>query len=338
MLLEVKGLETVFDTDRGRVRAVDGVDLAVAEGGIYGLVGESGCGKSMTLLSLLRLAPRPGKITGGEVILNGEDILKKSKREVTKMRGRDMAMIFQDPMTTLNPVFKVGEQIRESLRVHNIIGQESLFSPVAAWKRLKKEREKVLELMAEVGIPSPMDRYFDYPHQFSGGMQQRCLIAMALSCEPKVLLADEPTTALDVTIQAQVLNLMKKINREHGMAIILVTHDLGVAAEFCHQISVMYAGKIVEQGPTDELVSNPRHPYTRGLLASIPRITGKRERLKPIHGTVPNLLELPPGCSFQNRCAHYTGECNEPQFMRAIAPNHLVRCRLYGDGERGREI
>jgi oligopeptide/dipeptide ABC transporter ATP-binding protein len=331
VLLEVKGLKTVFEMDKGTVKAVDGVDLQIREGGIYGLVGESGCGKSMTLLSLLRLVPRPGKISAGEILLNGEDILKKSKREVVEMRGRDLAMIFQDPMTTLNPVYRVGEQIRESLRTHNIIASENSFSFRAARKRLSKERQRVLELMDEVGIPSPTDRYSNYPHQFSGGLQQRSLIAVALSCAPKILLADEPTTALDVTIQAQVLNLMRKINHDRGMAIILVTHDLGVAAEFCHEISVMYAGKIVEKALTDDVIENPKHPYTQGLLNSIPRITGKRERLQPIMGSVPNLLYLPPGCAFQNRCAHAFAECNEPQPMIETNVGHFVRCSLYRD-------
>lgn len=335
--MEVKGLQTVFETDRGLVKAVDGVDLQIKEGGIYGLVGESGCGKSMTLLSFLRLVPPPGEIRAGQVLFQQEDILKKDKKAVRKMRGKDLAMIFQDPMTTLNPVFRVGEQIRESLRVHNIIPREgSSFSWNANRRRVNQEKEKVLQLLTEVGIPSPMDRYYDYPHQFSGGMQQRALIALALACKPKVLLADEPTTALDVTIQAQILNLMKEINQEHGMAIILVTHDLGVAAEFCDEIAVMYAGKIVEKGLADEVIENPRHPYTRGLLQSIPKITAERHPIEPIPGNVPNLLNLPPGCAFQSRCAHVSAACSGDQEMTEVAPGHQVRCVLYNNGGEGR--
>ncbi len=331
MLLEVNNLKTYFHTPRGVIKAVDGVNIRLDEGEILGLVGESGCGKSMTLLSLLRLVPYPGVITGGEILFQGKNILEKSGREMTRMRGRDLAMIFQDPMTTLNPVFKVGEQIRESLRIHNVFCDSR-----SGWqKRLKQEKARVLQLMEEVGIPSPMDRYYEYPHQFSGGMQQRSVIAIALSCEPKILLADEPTTALDVTIQAQILRLMEKINRSHGMAVLLVTHDLGVVAEFCRRIAVMYAGKIIEQAATDEIIENPLHPYTEGLLRSIPQIAPDKPRLKPIRGSVPNLLNLPPGCAFLPRCDYAGEECHKPQEMRDLGGGRLVRCARYKGGLSG---
>ena len=243
------------------------------------------------------------------------------------MRGKDMAMIFQDPMTSLNPVFKVGEQVRESLAIHGFFRD----SRRAGRKRIQAEKERVIELMEEVGIPSPMDRYYEYPHQFSGGMQQRSVIAIALSCEPKILLADEPTTALDVTIQAQILSVMERINRSHGMAIIIVTHDLGVAAEYCQRIAVMYAGQIVEQGLTDEIIEQPLHPYTQGLLRSIPHIVPDKPRLKPIPGNVPNLLNLPPGCNFRPRCEYAVEECKKPQEIRTLNGGRKVRCLKYED-------
>ncbi len=334
MLLEVNNLQTYFELSRGTVKAVDQVSFKLDQGEIMGLVGESGCGKSMTLLSLLRLVPTPGKIVGGEILFEGQDLLKKSSREMTKMRGKDLAMIFQDPMTSLNPVFKVGEQIRESLHIHGYF-QESYSG---GSRRLKAEKERVIELMEEVGIPSPMDRYYEYPHQFSGGMQQRAVIAIALSCEPKILLADEPTTALDVTIQAQILSLMEKINQSRGMAIILVTHDLGVAAEFCQRICVMYAGQIIEQGQTDDIIEEPLHPYTQGLLNSIPRLVPDKPRLQPIRGTVPSLLELPEGCNFMPRCDRAMEECRLPQPLLELQNGRRVRCVLYqaqakGEGE-----
>ncbi len=327
MLLEVNNLQTHFQLSKGTVKAVDGISFHLDEGEIMGLVGESGCGKSMTLLSLLRLVPTPGKVVGGEILLEGENLLKKSNREMTAMRGKDMAMIFQDPMTSLNPVFKVGEQVRESLSIHGYFRDSSR----AGKKRLQAEKGRVIELMEEVGIPSPMDRYYEYPHQFSGGMQQRAVIAIALSCEPKILLADEPTTALDVTIQAQILNVMERINRSHGMAIIIVTHDLGVAAEYCQRIAVMYAGQIVEQGLTDDIIEQPLHPYTQGLLRSIPHIVPDKPRLKPIPGSVPSLLDLPPGCNFMPRCEYAVEECNEPQDIRTLKDGRKVRCLKYKD-------
>lgn len=338
-VLELRNLTTVFPTRRGTVRAVEAINLALPPGGILGLVGESGCGKSTVLLSILRLIAKPGDIVDGEIVLNGQDLRKLSQAEMRKIRGKDVAMIFQDPLSTLNPAFHVGEQIRESLRLHNMM-------PGGFWPfdRARKQREKarVLAVMEEVGIPAPDARYRAYPHEFSGGMQQRALIAIGLACQPKVLLADEPTTALDVTIQAQIMDLMKRINQEHGTAIILVTHDLGLAAEFCDHIAVMYAGRIVEIGPTDAVIQNPQHPYTEGLLRCIPDISQRRP-IQPIPGNVPDLAELGPGCAFAPRCPHARPVCSEG-FFRLLSlegtptPSqarsgevHMARClRLTG--------
>ncbi|HHY37294.1 MAG TPA: ABC transporter ATP-binding protein [Firmicutes bacterium] len=325
-MLKIENLSTHFPTERGLVKAVNNVSLSLGRGEILGLVGESGCGKSMTLLSILRLVPFPGKIVGGKIIFNGSDILQKSPAEMRRIRGKEIAMIFQDPMTTLNPVFKVGEQIGEALRIHGLMEEKAFRLKYGSNKR-HAEKKRVLELMEEVGIPSPEVRYQEYPHQFSGGMQQRALIAIALSCNPKLLLADEPTTALDVTIQAQILALLEQINREHGTSIILVTHDLGVAAEFCHRIAVMYAGILVEEGPTEAVIERPCHPYTRGLLRSIPRITGERKRIEPIPGNVPDLAGLGEGCPFAPRCHLARAACRRNDIpWQQIAANHKVRC------------
>ena len=329
-LLELRNLTTIYPTRRGDVRAVDGVNLTLHEGEILGIVGESGCGKSTVLLSILRLIRKPGRIADGQILFKGRDLLSLSSREMRAIRGREIAMIFQDPLSTLNPAFPVGEQIRESLRLHHIINGR-LPWPLDRATRAK-EKEVVLNIMEEVGIPSPMDRYRAYPHQFSGGMQQRALIAIALVCGPSLLLADEPTTALDVTIQAQILDLMRRINRERGTAIILVTHDLGVAAEFCDSIAVMYAGRIVEQGPVDQVIENPKHPYTRGLLNSRPRLGERRHRIQPIPGNVPDLVNLPPGCAFAPRCPYARPECSAgPIPLFPVGENgHVARCILKG--------
>ena len=331
-LLELRNLTTVYPTKRGEVRAVDGVSLTLREGEILGIVGESGCGKSTVLLSILRLIRKPGRIAGGQILFKGRDLLALSNREMRDIRGREIAMIFQDPLSTLNPAFPVGEQIRESLRLHHIINGR-LPWPFDRAARAR-EKEVVLRIMEEVGIPSPMDRYRAYPHQFSGGMQQRALIAIALVCGPSLLLADEPTTALDVTIQAQILDLMRRINRERGTAIILVTHDLGVAAEFCDSIAVMYAGRIVEQGPVDQVIENPQHPYTRGLLNSRPRLGERDRRIEPIPGNVPDLVNLPPGCAFAPRCPHVHDACHRGDIpLIPVGENgHVARCILYGEG------
>lgn len=300
-LLELNDLTIVYPTRRGDVQAVEGLYLKLPASGKLGIVGESGCGKSTVLHAILRLTRPPGKITRGEILFKGRDLRRLSRAGMRAVRGKEISMIFQDPQTTLNPVFPVGEQIRESLRLHNIVPGGRLPWPFDAARR-RQEKELVLQAMREVGIPSPMDRYSIYPHQFSGGMQQRALIALALVCGPALLLADEPTTALDVTIQAQILDLMRQINQEHSTAVILVTHDLGVAAEFCDEIAVMYAGRIVEQGPAEQVVTDPQHPYTRGLLACRPRIVEEIRKVEPIPGNVPDLANQPPGCAFAPRC------------------------------------
>lgn len=300
-LLTLRNLTTIFPTKRGEVRAVDGFNLELAPGEIVGLVGESGCGKSTVLLSILRLIRPPGRVTQGEIVFRDRNLLELSNPQLRAIRGKEISMIFQDPLSTLNPVFTIGEQIRESLRLHHLLEGHDLPWPFDRLLR-KSEQERVLQVMHEVGIPSPMDRYHAYPHQFSGGMQQRALIAIALVCGPALLLADEPTTALDVTIQAQIVELMRKINREHGAAIILVTHDLGLASEFCERIAVMYAGRIVEEGTVDQVVTNSLHPYTSGLLACRPRVSERDLHIKPIPGNVPDLANLPTGCAFAPRC------------------------------------
>lgn len=324
-LLALRGLTTVYPTRRGPVRAVDTVDLEVQAGEILGIVGESGCGKSTVLLSILGLIRPPGSITAGEVRFRDQNLVGQSPKALRGLRGKDIAMIFQDPLSTLNPAFPVGEQIREGLRLHRLVGGSSLPWPFDL--RLRAiERARVLEAMNEVGLPNPMDRYAAYPHQFSGGMQQRALIAMALVCGPALILADEPTTALDVTIQAQVLDLMSRINRDRGTAIILVTHDLGVAAEFCHTVAVMYAGRIVEQGPIDRVVEAPQHPYTQGLLGSRPRLAD-RQKIQPIPGEVSDLIDLPDGCAFAPRCPHCQAACEEgPVPLIEVEPGHPSRC------------
>jgi len=327
--LELEGLTTIFPLRRGTVQAVTGVSLRLYRGQILGLVGESGCGKSMTMLSILRLVPDPGQIIAGQVRLDGRDLLTLSTSEMRRIRGKEIAMIFQDPMTALNPVFRIGEQIQESLHIHGILdgnGPRGLFER----GRRRREWEKAVDLLHEVGIPIPGQAAHRYPHEYSGGMQQRALIAIALSCEPKILLADEPTTALDVTVQAQIMDLLRSINREHGTSIILVTHNLSLAAEFCEEIAVMYAGRLVEQGPTEEVIRDPKHPYTQGLLECIPRIQTERRVLHPIRGNVPDLIGLPPGCAFAPRCPHVQEGCTGHALpLKVLSPGRLVRCILY---------
>ena len=329
-MLDIKNLSMVYETERGPIKAVNNISFSLVNGEILGLVGESGCGKSATLLSILGLVPYPGKIQSGKILFQGEDLTKKTSSEMRRIRGKDISMIFQDPMTTLNPVFKVGEQVRESLRIHDLIKATG----GSWWSRRQQKKgneiERVLELMREVGIPAPENRYFEYPFQFSGGMQQRAIIAIALSGSTKLLLADEPTTALDVTIQAQILELLRKINRVHGTSIIMVTHDLGMAAEFCQRIAVMYAGEIVEQGHTDQVLDNPKHPYTQGLLRSIPRIGATRRKLLPIPGSVPDLADLDETCPFHPRCDQVNEKCSlGTHTLREVAEEHFVKCALY---------
>jgi oligopeptide/dipeptide ABC transporter ATP-binding protein len=332
LLLELKGLTTVFPTQRGLVRAVDDLGFQLHQGEKLGIVGESGSGKSVTLLSILKLVPNPGEIINGEVCFRGDNLLTKSTKEIRQIRGKDIAMIFQDPMTTLNPAFFIGEQIRESLRIHNIVPRSTgLLSRLYDRTRKHAENRLVWDAMADVGIPIPRQNARRYPHQFSGGMQQRALTAIALACEPQILLADEPTTALDVTIQAQILDLLNKINLEHGTAVVLVTHNLSVVAEFCQNIIVMYAGKVMESGTVEQVVEDPLHPYTRGLLNCLPRIASSREKIYPIQGLVPDLADLPPGCSFAPRCSSCIPECSQVDAvpLKKLPDGRLVRCLLY---------
>ena len=331
-LLELEELTTVFPTRRGQVRAVDGISFQLRQGEKLGIVGESGSGKSVTLLSILRLVPHPGEVVRGEVRFQGESLAAKSARDMRQLRGKEIAMIFQDPMTTLNPAFVVGEQIRESLRIHKIVPRsDGPFSRLFDRKRKRAEDRRVWAAMADVGIPVPEQSARRYPHQFSGGMQQRALTAIALACEPKVLLADEPTTALDVTIQAQILALLDKINREHGTAIVLVTHNLGVVAEFCESIIVMYAGQMMEKGGIDQVIEEPKHPYTSGLLGCLPRIGIQQDKIDPIPGLVPDLATLPSGCPFAPRCNQVMAQCSQVDTvpLKTLPDGRLVRCLRY---------
>src|SRR5215510_3082550 len=297
-LLEVRGLKTQFPTKEGLVKAVDGVDFHIDPGETLGIVGESGSGKSMTVLSIMRLLPRPGRIVAGEVMYKGRDLVKASEAEIQEVRGEEIAMIFQDPMTSLNPVYRTGWQVGEPLRLHKGL-------------KLGESLREAISMFTKVGIPEPNKRVQNYPHEFSGGMRQRAMIAMGLTTAPSVLIADEPTTALDVTIQAQILDLLRQVNREFGTATILITHNLGVVAGMCERLIVMYAGKIVESGPTADVFANPKHPYTWSLLRSIPRLDAERhEPLKPIEGLPPNLVDLPVGCSFHPRCAFRVEKCS----------------------------
>jgi peptide/nickel transport system ATP-binding protein len=320
VLLKIEGLQTHFFTEAGTVRAVDGVSLMVRKGETLGIVGESGCGKSVTALSVLRLIPTPpGKIVGGNIYLDGRDLLKLPENEMRKVRGASISMIFQEPMTSLNPVFTVGDQIAEGIRLHQRLSKRE------SWN-------KAIEMLRVVRMGDPERRVKEYPHQMSGGMRQRVMIAMALSCNPHLLIADEPTTALDVTIQAQILELLNQLKSEMGMAVMLITHDLGVVADTAARVAVMYAGRVVEEAPVMELFTNPKHPYTQGLLNSIPRMekTERRARLQAIPGMVPDMLELPKGCKFQARCAKVFEPCygEDPQ-LKEVAPDHRVRCYLY---------
>ena len=316
-LLEVSDLKTYFFTDDGVVKAVDGVSFSIDEGETFGLVGESGCGKSVTALSIIKLIPDPpGKIIGGEVHLEGEDLLKKSEKEMQKIRGNKISMIFQEPMTSLDPVFTIGSELIETIQLHQ--GLE------------KKEAEKkAIEMLRVVGIPEPEKRMKEYPHQLSGGMRQRAMIAMALSCNPKLLIADEPTTALDVTIQAQILRLMDKLKEEFSAAVLLITHDLGVIAETCKNVGVMYAGKIVEYGSVEDIFENPLHPYTVGLNRAIPRLDVDTEKLQIIEGNVPDLIDMPSGCKFHPRCPYAMDICREKEPpLKEREKNHFARCYL----------
>jgi oligopeptide/dipeptide ABC transporter ATP-binding protein len=317
VLLEVRNLTTHFLTAAGVVRAVDGVSWDIREGETVALVGESGCGKSVSALSVMRLVPAPaGRIVGGQVLFKGRDLLTLSEEEMRRIRGREIAMIFQEPMTSLNPVLSIGRQLTEGLEIH--LG----LSPAEA-------RRRAVELLAMVGIPDPERRLAQYPHQFSGGMRQRMMIAMALACHPSLILADEPTTALDVTIQAQILELLKDLSRRLGVAMLIITHNLGVVARYADRVNVMYAGRIIEHGTARELYRNPRHPYTLGLLRSVPRLDEpRRERLAPIEGQPPDLTRLPPGCAFAPRCSFRVERCltEAPPLGPVGADGHVSAC------------
>jgi len=324
-LLEVKNLKTHFFTEDGVVHAVDGVDFVVYPGEILGLVGESGCGKSVASLSIMRLVGTPGKVLEGEVLLDGVDLLKLSETEMMKVRGNRISMIFQQPQTALNPVFRVGDQIAEVLSIHQDFGKEA-------------GQKRAVDLLQMVGIPDAERRAQAFPHELSGGMAQRVMIAMALACVPELLIADEPTTALDVTIQAQILNLVLEMREKMGTSVILITHDLGVIAETAERVAVMYAGEIVEQAESSELFDYPLHPYTQGLIGSIPVLGKIKERLDVIPGSVPNLIDPPVGCRFASRCMarvkYGLKICTEIQpDLIEIKPEHLVRCWLYQNGE-----
>jgi len=315
-VLEIDGLQTHFFTAVGTVRAVDGVSYSVKSGETLGVVGESGCGKSVSALSVLRLvANPPGRIVGGQIRFNGRNLLELSEPEMERVRGNEISMIFQEPMTSLNPLYTVGGQIAEAVALHQGLSRKE------AWDR-------AVEMLRRVYIPEPEKRAHAYPHQLSGGMRQRVMIAMALSCNPKVLIADEPTTALDVTIQAQILDLMRGLRRDTGTAIILITHDLGVVAEMADDVAVMYAGQIVERAPVESLFARPEHPYTVGLLGSIPKLDQKRDSLPSIEGRVPDMAHPPEGCRFAARCPFVEPACREavPPLLE-VAPGHLSRCR-----------
>ncbi len=320
-LLEINGLQTFFDTRDGVVHAVDAVDLHVDRGEVLGLVGESGCGKSVTSLSVMGLIGHPGSIAGGEIIFAGRNLAEMKKSEVRRLRGEHISMIFQQPTSALNPVYRAGAQIKEVFELHR------------EWSK-DVEEEKVVEMLAKVGIPDPATRARAYPHELSGGMAQRVMIAMALACEPELLIADEPTTALDVTIQAQILDLIRDLQRDSAAAVLLITHDLGVVAEMAHRVAVMYAGEIVEESDVRTIFNNPEHPYTRGLIGSIPILGQLKGVLDTIPGVVPSLVDLPAGCRFASRCVdrvqHGLEICmqQKPELLET-APGHKVRCWLY---------
>ncbi|MEG0384501.1 MAG: ABC transporter ATP-binding protein [Solibacillus sp.] len=322
VLLDVKGLETTFFTDDGAVQAVDNIHFDVHEGEILGIVGESGCGKSVTSLSIMGLVPSPpGKITNGEILLEGKDLTKLTDKQMRAVRGKDVAMIFQEPMTSLNPLFTIGNQLVEAIRIHN-----------KSWSK-KQAIARAIEIMKLVGLPRSEELINEYPHQLSGGMRQRVMIAMALVCDPKVLIADEPTTALDVTIQAQILKLMKDLNERLNTAILLITHDLGVVAETCERVVVMYAGQVVEEAPVKEIFKNPQHPYTQGLIQSVPDMRYKKDSLFSIPGNVPKPGSIKTGCRFAARCQYVTERCTaETPALFELSSTHKSRCFLVEEG------
>jgi peptide/nickel transport system ATP-binding protein len=314
-LLSIASLRTTFRTANGEIAAVDGVDVSVARGRTLGIVGESGCGKSVLSLSVMRLVPPPGRIAGGKILFGGRNLLDLPPPEMRAIRGNRIAMIFQEPMTSLNPVFTAGAQIMEAMRAHDRTASAAAL------------RARAIEALARVRIPAPERRFDEYPHQMSGGMRQRVMIAMALACAPDLLIADEPTTALDVTVQAQILDLLRELQQQTGMAIILITHDLGIVAEMADEVAVMYAGRVVERAPGAAIFDDPQHPYTLGLLGSIPKIEEQRDRLLTIEGTVPPPFDLPQGCRFHPRCVFAESACEaQDPPLRELAPDHLAAC------------
>jgi peptide/nickel transport system ATP-binding protein/oligopeptide transport system ATP-binding protein len=314
-LLSIASLRTTFRTANGEIAAVDGVDVSVARGRTLGIVGESGCGKSVLSLSVMRLVPPPGRIAGGTILFGGRNLLDLPPPEMRAIRGNRIAMIFQEPMTSLNPVFTAGAQIMEAMRAHDRSASAAAL------------RARAIEALARVRIPAPERRFDEYPHQMSGGMRQRVMIAMALACAPDLLIADEPTTALDVTVQAQILDLLRELQQQTGMAIILITHDLGIVAEMADEVAVMYAGRVVERAPGAAIFDDPQHPYTLGLLGSIPKVEEQRDRLLTIEGTVPPPFDLPQGCRFHPRCVFAEPACTaQDPPLRELAPDHLAAC------------
>jgi peptide/nickel transport system ATP-binding protein len=316
-ILEIRDLKTYFFSDHGEIPAVDGVDLYVRKGEVLGVVGESGCGKSVTSLSVMQLVPQPpGKIVGGSIYFKGEDLVHATEKRMRRIRGNELAMIFQEPMTSLNPVYSIGDQIGESVRLHHKLSK-------------KEAKAHAIQMLKKVGIPRPEQIINEYPHQLSGGMRQRVMIAIAMSCDPELLIADEPTTALDVTIQAQILDLMRKLNKDSGTAIMMITHDLGVVAELCDRVVVMYSGKVVEEGDVRSILGNPTHPYTKGLIQSVPHLQEKRKRLYSIPGNVPVPGSLTKGCQFAPRCEFAMDQCHkELPELTELENGHKSRCWL----------
>jgi len=321
-LLAIENLRTYFHTDAGVARAVDGVSLAIAPGETVGLVGESGCGKTVTALSILRLVAPPGRIeSGSRIVFEGRDLMELRESDIRRVRGNRIAMIFQEPMTALNPVFTVGDQVAEVARIHDAAPRK------AAWQR-------AVDMLEQVGIPEPGLRARDYPHQLSGGMRQRVMIAMALMMKPALVIADEPTTALDVTIQAQILDLLRGLQKRFGMSLLLITHDMGVVAEMASRVVVMYGGEVVEEAPVARIFSQPQHPYTEGLLAAMPRMGRAQERLTTIPGTVPPPTDWPDGCRFRDRCSYAWEKASEHPALTQVAPGHFARCHLALEPQR----
>lgn len=317
IVLDIRDLKSHFFTAKGEVPAVDGVSIEVPAGKIIGIVGESGCGKSMTAMSVMGLLRYPGKVVGGSITLEGRDITHLSPRELAKVRGNEISMIFQEPMTSLNPVYPVGKQVQEAILLHQKVSKE-------------EAKQRVIDIFRAVGIPEPEKRYKSYPHQLSGGLRQRVMIGMAMVCRPKVMIADEPTTALDVTIQAQVLELMSELKEKYDTSMILITHDLGIVAEVCDTVAVMYAGRIVEQGTLEDVFDHTKHPYTEGLFNSLPNIQNRTAMLKPIKGLMPDPTNLPEGCAFAPRCDYATDECSKrcPKLTK-ISDTHSFACLAY---------